>query len=377
MNNMSTLLVMKLAITADWFTVFGGAEHVLAECAVLWPDAPFFTTVARPERLGPLCTRHIHVTGLQTWYRLLRTHQVLLPWMPRAIESIDLTGFDVILSSSHAVAKGIVPPSSAVHVCYCHTPMRYAWEMEDQYLKDFRVPFFLRRILKNKLRALRRWDLTTAKRVDVFIANSTETQQRIKRIYERDSVVLPPPVNDKFLQSPLVPVKERAGYIAIGRLVPYKRFDVLIEAANRLPFPLQIAGIGSEESRLKSIAGPTVTFLGFVSDADLPSLYANAKALLFPQDEDAGIVPLEAQACGTPVIAYGKGGALDSIIDTKTGIFFADQTVESLCNAIAQFETMTFKPESIRKHAEQFSAARFRETLKEIIEKAVQSHQKK
>jgi glycosyltransferase involved in cell wall biosynthesis len=240
---------MKLAIVADWLTVFGGAEHVLAEWAALWPDAPFFTTVMQQRKLGPLRDRDIRPTYLQPWYRLIGIHQLLLPWMPRAIESINLQGFDVILSSSHAVAKGIVPPSTATHVCYCHTPMRYAWEMEDEYLKDFRVPHFLHRFLKTRLRHLRRWDLTTSKRVDVFIANSSETQERIKRVYARDSIVLPPPVSNRFFTAPLQQ-QERKGFLALGRLVPYKRFDLLIECANKLKFPLKIAGTGSELHRM-------------------------------------------------------------------------------------------------------------------------------
>ncbi len=361
---------MKLAIVADWLTTFGGAEHAIAEFVRLWPDAPLFTSMTRLEKVQALGTVNIRPTPLQQRYKLLGNHQLLLAQMPRAMEDIDLRDFDVILSSSHAVGKGIIPPSNSVHICYCHTPMRYAWQMEDQYLEDFRIPRFLRPMIKHRLRDLRRWDLSTAKRVDVFIANSTETQKRIQSVYARDAEVLPPPVADHFFETALTDASDRTSYLALGRLVPYKRFDLLIETANRLQLPLMIAGTGQEEERLKRMAGPTVKFLGFVPDGDLPALYAQAKALLFPQFEDAGIVPLEAQACGTPVIAYGVGGALDSVRDGETGIFFQQQTVDALADAIHKFENLHFDPKNIRKHAMQFSGARFRERLEEIVEKA-------
>ncbi|MDB4978223.1 MAG: group 1 glycosyl transferase [Candidatus Peribacteria bacterium] len=361
---------MKLAIVADWLTVFGGAEHAIAEFHELWPKAPLFTTVARPEKLGPLAHADIRTTTLQRFYNIVKKHQALLLLMPRAVESMDLRGFDTILSSSHAVAKGIIPPHGSVHICYCHTPMRYAWEMEDEYLDDFRVPKLLRKAIKTRLKKLRRWDMTTAKRVDMFIANSSETQKRIQNVYARDSIIIPPPAADRLFQTPLIPAGERSYFLAIGRLVPYKRFDLLIEAANALRFPLRIAGTGQEEARLKHMAGPTVEFLGFVPDAELPQLYGGAKALLFPQYEDAGIVPLEAQACGTPVIAYARGGALDSVKNGVTGVFFTEQTPASISSAIQEFNTIRTDPQTIRAHAEQFSATRFRERMQAAVEDA-------
>jgi glycosyltransferase involved in cell wall biosynthesis len=364
---------MNLALVADWLTVYGGAEHAIEQFLQMWPKAPLFTTVAKRGNLGPIDRADIRTTRLQNIYRWIPKHQVLLARMPQAVEEIDLKGCDVIVSSSHAVAKGIVPPSNAVHICYCHTPMRYAWEMEDQYLEDFRIPRFARKHIKRKLKQLRRWDLSTAKRVDQFIANSTETQERIQRIYGRESIVIPPPVSERFFETPL-PTERGNYYLAAGRLVPYKRFDLLIELANARKLPLKIAGTGQEESCLKQIAGPTVEFLGFVPDDQLPSLYANAKALLFPQYEDAGIVPLEAQACGTPVIAYGKGGALDTIVDGKTGIFFAEQSQGALSEAIDQLEQHRFDPENIRAHAKEFSATRFRERIAEAVDVAKKSY---
>ncbi|NOS67883.1 MAG: glycosyltransferase [Candidatus Peribacteraceae bacterium] len=362
---------MNLALVADWITTAGGAERALAELHAIWPSAPLFTTVARKNVHENLRAADIRTTRLQFLYRLLGKHQILLPLMPRVVEEIDLRGYDVILSSSHAVGKGIIPPSNAVHVCYCHTPMRYAWEMENQYLDDFGIPKFFRKTVKRYLMNLRRWDLASAKRVDTFIANSLETAARIERIYGRTSVVIPPPVHDRFFRTPLIPTMERSSYLAVGRFVPYKRFDLLIECANALQLPLTIVGGGYEEKRLRAMAGPTVTFRGRVSDDDLPSLYASAKAVLFPAHEDAGIVPLEAQACGTPVIALGKGGTKDTVVEGKTGLFFDAQTAASLQAALKKFSTMHFDSAEIREHARQFSSGKFRERIKDEVEKAV------
>lgn len=363
---------MKLAIVADWLYTFGGAEHVLAELHKIWPEAPIYTTLCSRKKLGPLADAKIHTSRLQLLYRLLSRHEPLLPWMPRALETTDLRDFDIIFSSSHAIGKGIIPPSSAQHICYCHTPMRYAWTMETEYLQDFHIPKVfhtsIRRILKN----LRRWDLTSAKRVDVFIANSSETQRRIREIYGRESTVIHPPVSDHFFEEELIPNASRKPFfLAAGRLVPYKRFDLLIRTANTLGFRLKIVGTGREEKRLRAIAGPTVDILGFVSKNELTNLYRNAKAFLFPAYEDAGIVPLEAQACGTPVIAYAKGGALDTVKDNETGLFFHEQSIEALTDAIRRFDHFSADPESIRSHATAFGEERFRKQVAAIVEKTL------
>jgi glycosyltransferase involved in cell wall biosynthesis len=353
---------MRLALVADWLTTFGGAEHVIAELLDIFPDAPVFTTVVRRGKLGPIDKADIRTSGLQRAYALLGNHQVLLPWMPRAVEGFDLSGYDVILSSSHAVAKGVIPPPGALHLCYCHTPVRYAWEMEEEYLRDFRVPQWLRGTVRRELSKIRRWDLTTAPRVDRFFANSTTTQERIARIYGRTSTVLPPPVSDRFFESPLAEVPGEY-FLAVGRLVPYKRFDLLIKAANALKLPLKIAGSGQDAERLKAMAGPTVEFLGFVPDAELPGLYANARALLFPQYEDAGIVLLEAQACGTPAIAYRAGGATDALKDGETGLFFDAQAEDDVRSAIDAFARHGWDRALIRRSARAFSRENFRQKL--------------
>lgn len=365
---------MRVAIVADWLTAFGGAERVIAELALLYPEAPIFTTVAHARRLGPFPVQKIKVTSLQLWELVLRRHQLLLPWMPRAVEAIDLRGYDVILSSSHAVAKGCIPPPTAVHVCYCHTPMRYAWEMEEQYFDDFRVPKSARALLRRMLKRIRRWDLQTAKRVDHFIANSTTTQERIRRIYARESIVISPPVHDRFFQQEISPRPEVLGpksyFLSVSRLVPYKRVDLLIAAANANGLPLRIAGDGEDRRRLERLAGPTVRFLGRVPDEDLPGLYRGASAFLFPAFEDAGLVPMEAQACGVPVIAYGRGGVCDTVKDGVTGIFFREQSLASLLDAIERWTAVSWDPQVIRAHARQCAAGRFREQVMEEVERA-------
>ena len=381
---------MKVAITTDWLVAKGGAERVITEMMKLWPEAPLFTTVYKKGCLAPT-EPEVKTSGLQKWYKMLGNHRLLLPWMPHAVELWDIRGYDVIVSSSHAVGKGCIPPSNAVHICYCHTPMRYAWEMEEEYLDDFKLWGPMRAYAKHQLKKIREWDMTTAKRVDQFIANSHEVAERIRRHYGRESIVLHPPVDDRFFDSGKRGEEERgkrkvencpplssfhstlSSFLTVSRLVPYKRTDLAIHVANKLKLPLTIVGEGPEEKHLKQIAGPTITFLGHVSDGDLPSLYANARALLFPVHEDAGIVPLESQACGTPVIALRKGGTLDTVVEDKTGVFFDGQTEESLIDAIRRFEGMEFDEEVIREHAKKFSSSSFRNQLQKIIDGATKN----
>lgn len=362
---------MRLSVIADWLPTYGGAEHVIASFHRLWPEARIYTTVAQKNMVGPLSNADIRTQPvLQSLFTISRNHQWLLPFLPHAIERIDCSDSDVILSSSHAIGKGVIPPPTAVHVCYCHTPMRYAWEMERQYLDDFHLVGPLRRWVRGLLLRLRRWDLTTAKRVDVFIANSQETAKRIQRIYGRTSIVLPPSVEDIFFDVPLVPLSERNYFLAVGRLVPYKKFDLLIRFANTYKVPLKIVGSGQAEHFLRSIAGPTVEFLGHVSTEALPGIYSHAQALLFPQLEDAGVVPREAQATGTPVIAFGKGGALDAILPGVTGVFMKEQSIDALKNAVDTFASTVWNPQKIRQHATVFSRTYFESKLQKIVEDA-------
>lgn len=364
---------MKVALAADWIMATGGAEHVIGAFSDAFPKAPIFVSVATDDRTGPLARADIRTSGLQRWYRLLGKHQPLLPWMPRAMESFDLDGYDAVLSSSHAVGKGVLAPPGAVHVCYCHTPMRYAWFMEDDYLRDFNVPRFLWPLAKKTLAGLRSWDLATSKRADVFLANSETTAKRIKDVYGRTSTVVHPPVDDRYFDEPLKTTDGAPYFLAIGRLVPYKKFDLLIEAANAAGFRLKIAGSGQDGERLKKLAGPTVEFLGYVKDEDLPALYAGAEALLFPQEEDAGIVLLEAQACGTPVIAYGAGGALDLTCEGVSAELFPEQTVASMEAAMKRFTARTWNRASIRERVRECRRSAFETRVKAVVEDAVEA----
>jgi len=271
------------------------------------------------------------------------------------------------------VGKGVLPPPRAVHVCYCHTPMRYAWFMEEDYLRDFGVPRPLWPLVRRMIAKLRAWDLASSKRVDLFLANSRTTAERIRDVYGRSSVVVHPPVDDRFFAMPLREGREPSYMLAIGRLVPYKRFDILVEAANAGGFRLKIAGTGQEEARLKKLAGPTVEFLGHVPDAGLPALYADADALLFPQEEDAGVVLLEAQACGTPVIAYGAGGALDLTKDGVTSVLFPEQTARSLLAAVVHFQAKEWDRAAIRAHVHECKRSDFEARIKRIVTDAHES----
>lgn len=370
---------MRVAIAADWLTAFGGAEHVVAALHRAWPQAPVVTTVASSSRIPGLQSATLKTDPLlQIAYRILGRHQFLLPWMPSAVERMDARGCDVVVSSSHAVGKGIIPPATAVHICYCHTPMRYAWEMEAEYLRDFRIRWPVKKYVRRELKRLRRWDISTSKRVDRFIANSSETKERIQRIYGRDSIVIPPPVEERFFESALHPrpsnLEPRTYLLAIGRLVPYKRFDLLIQLAAAVGMPLKIAGRGTDMERLRSLAGPTVEFLGYVPDADLPGLYTQAACLLFPQIEDAGIVPLEALASGLPVLALGRGGVLDVIRDGTNGILVPEQSVPAFRQAFDRFRTMTWNREAIRESAKPFGANRFVERMRKEVNDAWENH---
>lgn len=358
---------MRTALTADWIMPAGGAEKVLCALTEAFPGAPLYTTVAADLSAGALAKADIRPSRLQRLYGILGNHQVLLPWMPRAMESFDLSAYDVIVSSSHAVGKGILPPSHALHVCYCHTPMRYAWFMEESYFKDFGIPRIVWPLAKHILKKLRAWDLSTAKRTDLFLANSQTTAKRIRDIYDRESIVVHPPVEDRYFATPLIETPQENYFLAVGRFVPYKRFDLLIEAANAAGFTLKLAGSGQEEQRLRAMAGPTVEFLGRVEDEALPALYAGAEALLFPQEEDAGLVLLEAQACGTPVVAYGKGGALDLTQEGVSSILFPSQTVPDLLAAIERVRSHAWDRAAIRHTVEESRHSAFCARVRAIV----------
>jgi glycosyltransferase involved in cell wall biosynthesis len=353
----------RVAIVSDSMLQSGGAERVVEVLAEAFPHAPIFTTLYDPRR-GP---RAIEPRVVQSWLSRVpasrRLAKALIPFYPNAIESFDLREFDVILSSHHTLAKGVLRTSDQVHVCYCHTPMRSLWERPHEEVQ--RAPRVLQPLVKLLLQGLRSWDFEAASRVDQFVANSFNTATRISKHYRRESVVLYPPIDTDRFTPGTAPVKDF--YLIAARNVPYKRIDLALAAADRLRRDLVV--VGDSTDRLAN-PSPYIKFMGKVSDAKLMSLMREARALLFPQYEDFGMTVLEMNACGRPVIAYGKGGALETIIDGVTGVVFHEQSVESLAHAIKRFESLSFDSGVIRRHAERFSKHNFIARMVQIVRDA-------
>lgn len=363
---------MRVALVHDYLTQMGGAERVLLALHDLFPAAPIYTSIYAPARVDArFHTLDIRTTALQRLPRAEWYHKALLPAYPLAFESLDLRAYDLILSDSSAFAKGIIPRPDALHVCYCHAPMRFAWNY-DEYVEGERLGPVARALLRPVMLGLRVWDVTSAARVDAFLANSPAVAARIAKYYRRTATVLPPPVDvGQFALS-----QHQGDYfLVVSRLVPYKRLDLAVTACARAGVPLWVVGTGRDEARLRGLAGPTVRFLGQRTDAEVCDLMARCRALIFPGEDDFGLAPVEAQAAGRPVIAYGRGGALSSVVDGVTGLFFAEQTPEALVAALRRFEAMTFDTHVIRRHAETFDTACFQRRLLQFIEArlAVQS----
>lgn len=354
---------MKIALAHDWLTVMAGAESCLLNFCRIFKDAPVFTMVYNPNVISPEIKSHKIITSfLQRGRRIVTEHQKYFPLMPLASNLLNAKKYDVILSSSHCCIKGLRKKKGGIHICYCHTPMRYAWVCEDEYCKNMSP--LKRFLVKRLLSYMRKWDYQQVKNVDYFIANSNIVKERIKQYYNRDAIVILPPVCcSRFA------VAEKIGdyYLVFSRLVSYKRFDLAVEACSKLGKKLIVIGDGEERERLEKIADSCVTFLGYQDDETINKYAAECKALLYPGEEDFGIVPVEVMAAGRPVIAYGKGGVLDSVVDGKTGVFFKEQTVESLIDAIERFETMTFDPQEIRKHALTFDESVFQKRIEEFV----------
>lgn len=358
---------MKLALVHDYLIQDGGAERVLRAFASIWPAAPIFVLYYDRKRWPNFRGRDIRTSVLQKMPGAIRYYRWTLPLMPAATEHHDLTEFDVVLSSASAFAKGIVTRPDALHICYCHTPTRYLWTDTHSYIKDLRTNRGIKFLLPFMLTSLRMWDRMSAVRVDKFIANSSTVAKRIRKYYERASDVIYPPVDCSQFY-----ISEKASnyYLAGGRLVAYKRFDLVIEVFNRLGWPLIIFGTGPYEDRLRKMAKNNIQFLGHVSDDEKTKLLSECLAFIHPQLEDFGLLPLEAMASGRPVIAYGRGGALESVADGKTGIFFPEQTWEALLDTVINFKPEQYEPRTIRAWAEQFDLKKFNARLQEYVEGA-------
>lgn len=362
---------MKIALVHDWLTGMRGGEKVLEIFCELFPTADIFTLLHKPGSVSPQIESHkIFTSFIQKMPSVEKRYRYYLPLMPKAIESFDLSEYDVVISSSHCVAKGCKPRSGAFHICYCFTPMRYIW---DQYKNYFGAGSSL--IVRSSMRIarsyLQRWDTHSSKRVAEFVAISKFVQDRIRNFYNRESSVIYPPVDTDFYtsenppQSPFNKGEIKGGfYLIVSALAPYKRIDIAVESFNRCGLPLKIIGSGQSEKQLKVLAKKNIEFLGWLSDEQLLYYYRNCKALIFPGVEDFGIVPLEAMACGKPVIAYRKGGATETILENETGVFFESQDAESLAKALKRFEQMKWNSSKIRQQALKFSK---REFIKNIV----------
>ena len=354
----------RVAISHEWLTVPGGSEQVVEAMLDVFPQAELFTSVHDPAAFGPpISGRPVHASFLNRVPNATRIYPRLLPLMDAAFRSFDLSGFDLVLSSNHACAKNVRTPEGTPHVCYCHTPMRYAWD--PAFLEGEELGRAGRLAARALLPWLRRRDRAAAAGPDLFLANSSEVKARIRRFYGRDSRVLHPPVAVEPLLG--TPRTDGGYYLFLSRIVPYKRADLAVQACARLGRDLKLAGEGRALERVRAQAGPATEFLGHVPAAELPALIAGARALLFPGEEDFGIVPVEAQAAGVPVIAYGRGGARDTVVDGVTGVLFEPQTVDALAAAIERFEQIAWSEEGIRDNARHFSRARFVDGLARAV----------
>lgn len=367
---------MKVAIVHDWSVGYAGSERVVEQLIALFPQADLFFVadfVPTPDRafLAGKSPATTFIQRLPFARRLVRRY---LPLMPLAVETLDLGGYDVILSSSHAVAKGVLTAPGQTHLCYCHTPLRYAWDLQHEYLRASGFTSGPRRAAALAvLHYLRLWDARTAHGVDHFAANSSFVAARIRRCYGRDSVVIHPPVDTACFS---LCEEKRNYFFTASRLVPYKRVALLLEAFRRMPARrLLVAGAGPELDRLRRQAPPNVELLGSVPQSSLRQLMRHARAFVFAAEEDFGIVLAEAQACGTPAICYGRGGAADIVLEGETGIFFHDREPEAVCDAVARFDTRAprWDPALIARNAQRFSIAAFREGFLRFYESALQT----
>lgn len=357
---------MKLALVHDWLNQRGGAEDVLETLVPLYPDAPIYTSLYAPD-IMPAAYRTWDIRPL--WLDKLpaiHTHQQpYLPLYPLAWGGLDLSAYDVILSNKSGFCHGVKTGARTLHICYCLAPTRYVWGLDAYIAREGMNPL-VAAALRPLVTLLKRWDYAAAQRVDHFIAISTEIQQRIQTYYDRDSVIIYPPV-DTARFTPVPASEVEAYYLIVSRLIPYKRIDLAIQAANQLGVPLKIAGSGRDADRLKALAGETVEFLGYVPDDELPALMARCRAFLFPGLEDFGITPVQAMAAGRPVIAFAGGGALDTVIAGVTGELFPTQTVDSLLEVMQTFDPARYDPTAVRAHALKFDARAFEAAISAYV----------
>lgn len=363
---------LKVAIVCDWLTGIGGAERVVLELHKLYPDAPIYTSQYDPSKINWFDDADVRTTWLQ---KLPTSFKKFLPLLRAwTFKRLDLSEYDLVISSSGAEAKGVRTGKNTTHICYCHSPTHYYWIRHDEYLENPGFHFGLNWLAKIGLKLLvdplRRWDKHAAKQPDYFIANSTHTQAMIKKYYRRDSTVIHPPVDiDRFKLKGTPEL--RHGFVVAGRQTPYKRFDLAIEACEELKVPLIVIGDGPDHKRLEKLADRSTTFLSNVNDQEIGQHFSSALGFIMPNMDDFGIVAVEALAAGTPIIAYNKGGALDYVVPNKTGLFFDKQTVKSLVSALETAQTKNFDYPAIAEHAAQFSVTNFNKNIKNYIQETL------
>lgn len=360
---------MKVALVHDHLAQDGGAERVLAIFHKIFPHAPIFVLVYDRKKANPIFKKaQVKTSFIQKMPWGLQRYQWYLPLMPLATERYNLFDYDLVLSSCSAFAKGIITRPETIHICYCHTPTRFLWSDTHSYTRELKYNKIIKKFIPFSLYKIRMWDRLAADRVDYFIANSQNIAHKIKKYYRRQADVVYAPVDtQKFQISPEI----EPYFLTGGRLVAYKRFDLTIKVFNKLGWPLKIFGSGPEAHSLKRQARPNIQFLGKVSEETLSQLYARAKAFIFPQEEDLGITALESMAAGRPVIAYGRGGALETVIPGKTGILFNNQSEEELLECVRTFAEKKFNPQEIRKHALRFDTQIFEEKIRNFIQRAI------
>lgn len=362
---------MKKALVHDWYYVNGGAEKVIHSINNVWKDFDHFALVDfldKDDREFVLNGKKANTSFIQNLPTAKSNHRKFLQLFPYAIEQFDLTKYDLVLSSSAAIAKGVLTNQNQLHICYCHSPMRYAWDLYHQYLKEANLNKGLKSYYaKYVLHKMRNWDLYSSNRVDEFIANSNYIARRIKKIYNRDSTVIYPPVDVNAFS---LETNKEDYYFTASRMVPYKKIELIVRAFNEMPEKkLIVSGDGPEFKKIQKIAKGNIELLGFIDSSELKAKMQKAKAFVFAAEEDFGIIPVEAQACGTPVIAYGKGGVKETVIENETGVFFNQQTVPSIIASVNKFEKLKLDYAQIREHVLKFSKERFEEELLSFVNK--------
>ncbi|MDD3486776.1 MAG: glycosyltransferase [Candidatus Moranbacteria bacterium] len=363
---------MKIALVHDYLVQYGGAERVLECFTEIWPYAPIYTLIYDEEKThGIFKGKRIHTSFLQNFPYSHKNHRIFPPLMPPAIEQFDLSQYDIVLSDSSSYAKGIITPPNTLHVCYCHTPMRYAWDDCQKYIEEFGFPRIVKKFIPFLMNYIRVWDRVSADRVDEYIANSRFVAGRIKKYYKRDSIVINPPVDINHFK---IDSKQGGYFLMVGRLMTYKRFDIVIEAFNKLKWPLKIIGRGPDEKRLRALAGPTIEFTGRLSDEELAKTYSRARAFIFPQEEDFGIVAIEAMAAGVPIIAFQGGDIIEHVRENQEGIFFNQQNSDVLIEALRKFESLDFNRQAIRERALPFDREIFKKKIEDYIDNALKNH---